>query len=321
MLDRQTLPRVLLLLAGFVFFSASSVHFLETDDAPVYVGDGPRYRLDFEHQFKRGPYLNLKSAILINYENGRVLYAKRPEQVRPIASITKLVTAMVLLDSKIDLQTTAVISRQDARRSSRSRLRVGYELTLEDLLYAALLSSDNRAARAIARTVAGSYEAFAKLMNIKARRLGLRKTHFVEPTGLDERNVSTAHEVALLVHCAFDYPLIRKITSTRSHHVRVRNRKRLTLPMANTNLMVHSPYRVLVGKTGYIRAADYCLATLLSDRKGQRMTLVVLGVPGDRLRFREARKLVDWGYRKLRGRGDSALANKRPGGGRSAAGR
>ncbi|MBU0982844.1 MAG: serine hydrolase [candidate division Zixibacteria bacterium] len=304
MLSHKTLPRVLLLLAAFVFFSANTVYFLEDPDGPLSAAtvDG-MYHFDFETAAQKGPHLNLKSAILVNYDNGDVLYAKNAETVRPIASITKLVTAMVVLDNGIDLQKTEIITKEDAHRSSKSRLRVGYEMTLLDLLYAALMNSDNRAARALARATSGSIEAFAKEMNYKARQLNLRKTEFYEPTGLDQRNVSTAHEVAKILHYAYDYELIKKITSQQKPHMcQVVNRKRTKKQMANTNLLIHSKYKVLSGKTGYIRAADYCLTTLVKNKQGERLTAVVLGVPGDRLRFKECRRLIDWGYRDLQRR-------------------
>jgi D-alanyl-D-alanine carboxypeptidase len=133
-------------------------------------------------------------------------------------------------------------------------------------------------------------------MNFKMKRLGLENTVFFEPTGLDARNVSTAHEVAKILHYAYDYDLIARITSEKTRMCTVINRKNKQLRMANTNLMVHSKYAVLGGKTGYIKASDYCLTTLVENKTGERLTCVVLGVPGDRLRFREARKLVDWGF-------------------------
>jgi D-alanyl-D-alanine endopeptidase (penicillin-binding protein 7) len=169
-----------------------------------------------------------------------------------------------------------------------------------DLLHAALMNSDNRAARALARATSGTIDEFAKEMNRKVKRLGLENTHFVEPTGLSSKNVSTAHEVAKILHYAYDYPLIAEITSKHRYTCKVVNRKNTYRRMANTNLLIQSPYHVLSGKTGYIRAADYCLATLVRDRNGQRMTAIVLGVPGNRLRFRECRKLLDWGYRTTR---------------------
>jgi len=299
LLNRSSLPKLLLLLAFFVFFSVSTVHFVESSDSAHWTPAHKNYRLDFDHVSKRGPYLNLKSALVVDYSNGQVLYALRPEQERPIASITKLMTAMVILDQGVDLKSTETITRRDAWRSSRSRLRVGYELTVGDLLVAALMNSDNRAARALARATCQSQEDFVVEMNRKARQLGLKHTRFVEPTGLDRHNVSTAHEIARMLHYAYDYPLIRKITSTRRARVRVVNRRRRWLQMANTNLLMHSPYKVLAGKTGFIRAADYCLATLLKDGDGRVLTVVVLGAPRDRLRFREARRLARWGFSRV----------------------
>ena len=300
MLERKQLPKLLLLLAAFVFFSANTVYFLETPDGPLLAASDPTYHFEFDSIPEgKKPYLNLKSAILVNYDNGEVLYAKNADIKRSVASITKLVTAMVILDQGLDLSTTQTISREDARRSSKSRIRVGYELSLEDLLYAALLNSDNRAARALARASCGSIEDFVREMNFKMKQLGLKNTVFYEPTGLDARNVSTAHEVAKILHYAYDYELIAKVTATKSHRCKVVNRKNKHLQMANTNLIIYSKYKVLSGKTGYIRAADYCLTILVENDKGERMTCVVLGVPGDRLRFREARKLVDWGFGKI----------------------
>lgn len=300
------------MLAAFVFFSANTVYFVEGDDktglrAPINTA----YFLNFDRVREDGPYLNLKAAIAVNYDNGEVLFDKNANTPRAIASITKLVTAMVLMDSEIDLDdSTMTITKEDAYRSSRSRLRVGYELTLRDLLYCAMLNSDNRAARAIARAVSGSREAFAEAMNRKVAELGLTETRFVEPTGLSSQNVSTANEIARLLHYVRDYPELAKITSQKRQRVKVVNRKRTYLQMANTNLMIYSPYKVLTGKTGYIRAADYCLTTLLQDDRGNRVTLVVLGVPGDRLRFRECRKLANWAFKELR-KEQQALATSR----------
>jgi len=298
--ERRQLTRMLLMLAGFVFFSANSVYFLEAPDGPLMAAADKFYQFDFDSiPDGRKPNLNLKSAILVNYDNGEVLYTKNADVPRPIASITKLVTAMVVLDRGVDLSRTETITREDARRSSRSRLKVGYELTLLDLLYAAMLNSDNRAARALARATCGSTEDFVREMNFKMKKLGLKNTVFYEPTGLDARNVSTAHEVAKILHYAYDYELIRKITSEKNRLCQVVNRRNTHLRMANTNLIVHSRYKVLTGKTGYIRASDYCLTTLVENAEGQRLTCVVLGVPGDRLRFREARRLVEWGFSKV----------------------
>lgn len=299
MIKRETFPKVLLLLAGLVFFSANTVYFLDDQTGSVFASVDQGYYFDFDSIPKKKPYLNVKAAMLINYENGQVLYAKNVDQVRPIASITKLVTAMVILDKKLDMSQLQTITREDSRRSSKSRLRTGYELTLEDLLYAALMQSDNRSARALARAASGSIEAFVSDMNVKVKQLGLKNTIFFEPTGLDERNVSTAHEVAKIVQYAYEYDLIRKITTTRRRTVKVTNKKNFHRKLGNTNRFLISPYKVLAGKTGYIIEADYCLTTMLENKEGERLTLVILGTPGDRLRFREARRLADWGFKKI----------------------
>jgi D-alanyl-D-alanine endopeptidase (penicillin-binding protein 7) len=308
-MQRSSLPRVLLLLAAFVFFSANTVYFVEEGDGRLRAEIDKVYHFDWDHvKVQKNPYLNVKSAIAVNYDNGEVLYGKNEDKPRAIASITKLMMAMVVIDQGVDLSTTEAITKKDAYRSSRSRLRVGYELTLGDLLYAALMNSDNRAARALARATCGSIDAFVEEMNHKAKLLKLKHTTFVEPTGLDSRNQSTAHEVAKLLHYALDYDLIAKITSKKSRRVKVQNRKNTYLQMANTNILVHSRYKVYGGKTGYIRAADYCLTTLIENKKGEKVTLVVLGAPGDKTRFKEARKLADWSFREIR-KSSQALAS------------
>lgn len=299
MFNRKSLPKVLLMLAAYVFFFANTVHILESGDSEIQASVSPNQDFVYGDFTESGLGLNLKSAILINYDNGQVLYARNPDSPRPIASLTKLVGAMVLLDKGTDLNLMETITREDAYHSSRSRLRIGYELTLHDLLVAALMNSDNRAMRALARACSGTQEAFTAEMNRKARSLGLNQTEFFEPTGLDNRNVSTAQEVAKIVHHAYKYPLVAQITSDRQQKVAVVNRKGRTLQMANTNLLVLSPYNVMTGKTGYISAADYCVAALVKNSSGEKLTAVVLGAPGDKLRFREMRKMLDWGFKHI----------------------
>jgi D-alanyl-D-alanine endopeptidase (penicillin-binding protein 7) len=301
MINRKTLPKVLLMLAAFVFFSTNSVHFLDDSSGSLHASIDQRYNFDFDNVRGKRPYLNLKAGLLINYDNGEVLYAKNADEPRSIASLSKLVSAMVFLDHNLDLDSVVTISREDAHNSAKSRLWQGYHMTLRDLFHASLMASDNRATRALARAACGTYKAFAVEMNRKVRELGLKNTVFFEPTGLDDRNQSTAHEIAKILHYAMDYPLIHKITSTRRyvlHAVNSRGRKR-QIRIGNTNNFVLSPYRVIGGKTGFIIESDYCLATLLENRQGERLTAVVLGVPGKRLRYREARRLVDWGFRQI----------------------
>jgi D-alanyl-D-alanine endopeptidase (penicillin-binding protein 7) len=299
MSNRKSLAKLLLLLAFLVFFSANTLYLFEIDTSEVKATVHKSCEFSFDKKTSKGPHLNLKSAFLADFETGDVLYSKNSNKVRPIASISKLVAAMVIADKRVDLKKTAKITKSDAYRSSRSRLSVGFELTLYDLLHAGLMNSDNRAMRALARATSGSIKAFAGDMNKKVKRLGLEHTVFFEPTGLDKRNVSTAQEVAKIVFYAYKYDLIAEITAKKRYRVKIVNRKNTFRPMANTNLLTQSPYKVLAGKTGYIRAADYCLATLVKNKKGEKLLAVVLGVPGDKLRFKEARRLIDWGFKQI----------------------
>lgn len=256
---------------------------------------------DFElpdSNLSRAIYLNLKAAIAVDNDSKEVLYSYNADEVRPVASITKLLTAMVILD-RYDPDSIITITREDARRSAKSLFRVGTKVRAEDLLHAALLQSDNRAARALARTVAGTYEEFAGMMNDKAKEIGLDHTEMCEPTGLDERNCSTAAECVKLINNAILlYPEIAEITSLKKYEFRPVNKKR-KLRLINTNKMVFSKYRVLAGKTGYIIESDYCLATILENGNGERITVVVLGSPGPNTRFREARRLANYAFRRI----------------------
>ncbi len=298
--NKIIITKTLLLLAALVCCSASTVGYRELTDTKAGAFAEPRpYHFDFDN-VQKGPYLNLKSALLVNYDNGEVLYAKNADKVRPIASISKLVTAMVALDEGLDLtKETETITREDARRSSKSSLYRGWEFSLMDLMHAMLISSDNRAARALARGICGSQEAFVQKMNKKVVELGLTRTFLYEPSGLDSRNVSTATEVAKILQFAHDYKVISSITSKRTHRAKILNRKNRQRSLGSTNRLLWSSYEVLIGKTGYIQAADYCLTSLVENRDGEKLTLVVLGVPGERLRFREAQRLLKWGFKKV----------------------
>lgn len=255
---------------------------------------------DYESVRPNPPKVNLRSVIVVDSDKGQVLYAKNADLVHPIASISKLVAAMVVLDQKIDLDSMQTITQDDAYQSSFSHLRVGWQMSLRDLLYTALMISDNRATRALARAVSGTYDKFVVLMNQKAQELGLHNTVFGDPTGLDSENVSTASELAMVLGQAYKYNMIASITSQRERVVTFRQRKRLrTLQLRNTNHLIGSQYQVLVGKTGFIEASAYCLATMLKNSRGERLTMVLLGAPRGGQRFREARKLADWGFKQI----------------------
>lgn len=238
------------------------------------------------------------AAALVVDEQGRTLYAKRTRERKPIASITKLMTAMVVLDSSAPLGEPVTIeeSDRDTLRNSRSRLRIDRHATLPraEMLAVALMSSDNRAASALGRTaLPGGKPVFVEAMNRKAAALGMNDTQFADPTGLDGRNLSTAEDLLKLIRAAADYPLIREITSRESIQVTPHGDQGL-LEYRNTNPLVKNPeWQIEVSKTGFINEAGHCLVmrTVLG---GRRMDIVLLDASGKRTPVGDAGRLRQW---------------------------
>ncbi|GAB4325189.1 MAG: D-alanyl-D-alanine endopeptidase [Candidatus Zixiibacteriota bacterium] len=241
------------------------------------------------------PRLRCASSLVIDNNSGEILYSQNADEVRPIASLTKLLTALVFLESGTDMMTTATVTKEDAYRSSKSHLRVGYELRLRDFLAAALVSSDNRAARVLARSAGMTRLEFIDRMNQKAKELGLDSTFVVEPTGLSDLNVSTARECAMLLHVALNNHLIRRLTTVREIDISPVNKRR-TLHLVNTNRLLRYGYDFLGGKTGYISEAGWCIAARGVSDDGHDVTAVILGSPTNSLRFRSLRNALLWAY-------------------------
>lgn len=237
----------------------------------------------------------LKSAMAFVYDQrtGQPLYEKKSTQQAPIASITKLMTAMVVLDARLALHETIRISRADMDKikGTRSRLKVGTELTRNELLRLALMSSENRAAAALARTYPGGKAAAIEMMNLKARQLGMVDTHFVESTGLSSKNVSTAQDLVKLVEAAVAYPLIHRYTTTAKHAVNANGRK---LNYSNTNPLVkNASWNIGVSKTGFINEAGRCL--VMEATLGRRPVIIVLlNSWGKATRVADARRIKKW---------------------------
>lgn len=298
----------LLLLITFgligIAFIGQNLIYSESQSVPLAlfeVGEGPDFDFDLpDSNVSRELYLNLRAAVAIDNHTQQVLYCYNANEIRSIASLSKLLTAMVVLDH-YHPDSVMTITKEDSRRSSRSIFRIGDRVTVRDLLHSALLVSDNRAARAAARSVTPNREDFAEMMNRKAKTLGLANTQMFEPTGLNENNKSTAADAAKLVNLALQYPSLAYITSLKKYEFTHYNRynKRRKRRLINTNKMIFSKYRVLAGKTGYIIESDYCLATVLEDGDGDQITLVVLGSPGPNTRFREARRLANYAFGKI----------------------
>jgi D-alanyl-D-alanine endopeptidase (penicillin-binding protein 7) len=245
---------------------------------------------------KASSALNLKSATALVMEQGgeRVLYAKNVETVVPIASITKLMTAMVVLDSGLPLEESIVLVKADAAgaKPTRSRLRAGHQMTRDDLLRLALMASENRAAAALARAFPGGTPAFVARMNQKAIELRMWRTRFVDSTGLSSENVSTAQDLARLVDAAYRYPIIRQYTTDSSHTVELGNGRRISY--SNSNRMVRNAgWEIGLSKTGYISEAGRCLV-LQAQIAATPVIIVLLDSWGKLTRIGDANRIKKW---------------------------
>lgn len=219
-------------------------------------------------------YLRSASVLVQDAESGEVVLNKNSDAIVPVASITKLVTAMVTLDRGLDLQQRIVLSSDDvdALKGTRSRLRTGSVLTRGELLLLALMASENRAAHALGRTYPGGFDAFVAVMNAKAAALGMKDSRFVDPTGLSSANVSSARDLAKLVRAAHGYELIRQYSTTDRATVTAFGRP---LAFRNTNGLVRAgQWEIGLSKTGYIREAGRCL--VMRVRLASKDLIVVL---------------------------------------------
>lgn len=239
--------------------------------------------------------LELKSgvALVLDQDTDEVLFSKNSQAILPIASLTKLMTAMVVTGAHQPLDETITITDEDidTEKGSRSRLRVGTELRREDMLHLALMSSENRAANALGRNYPGGLPAFVAAMNQKARALGMNDTRYVEPTGLSSRNQSSARDLATLVKAAHEVPLIRELSTSPEYMVEVGNR---AVQFRNTNGLVKSPeWDIGLQKTGYISEAGRCLV-MQAKMAGRHLIMVFLDSAGKYSRIGDAERVRRW---------------------------
>jgi D-alanyl-D-alanine endopeptidase (penicillin-binding protein 7) len=233
------------------------------------------------------------SALVEDQRTGELLFQKNAKAVVSIASITKLMTAMVVLDAQMDLKETLVIEREDVdtRRHSRSRLPVGTHLTRRDALLLALMASENRAAHALSRTHPGGRDAFVAAMNVKARSLGLSNTIFTDPTGLSGGNVSSAHDLARMVDAAYNYPIVREFTTREEAMIQSGRRK---LAFRNTNQLIRSSrWQIGLSKTGFTDEAGRCLV-MQAHVARHPVLIVLLDAQGRLTRFGDANRIKKW---------------------------
>jgi D-alanyl-D-alanine endopeptidase (penicillin-binding protein 7) len=239
-------------------------------------------------------YPNLRirseSAVVVDLADGRVLLKKNENAVRPIASLTKLATALVFLGTSPDLSKVVTIERADREGAGRSKLYSNSQVTLNDVFHLMLISSDNVAARTISKSCGMTPDRFVAKMNELALAMNLKYTHFVEPSGLDAANVSNAAECSILLKAALDNEIIRDAMSKKNYTFRPINRKRV-YTINNTNRMLFGRHDIIGGKTGYICESGYCLA-LVAEQDGRKLATVVLGAPTSGTRFRDAAKIL-----------------------------
>lgn len=239
--------------------------------------------------------LDLKSsvALVLDQETDEVLFSKNSSAVLPIASLTKLMTALVVTEAGLPAQESLTISQEDidTEKGSRSRLRVGTELTREQMMHLALMASENRAANALGRHYPGGIDAFVAAMNRKAAELGMRDTRFVEPTGLSSQNRSSARDLAVLVKAAYGHAVIRDLSVSPAYSVAVGSRQ---LQFHNTNRLVGSPtWEIGLQKTGYITEAGRCLV-MQAKLAGRQLIMVFLDSAGKYSRLGDAERVRRW---------------------------
>jgi D-alanyl-D-alanine endopeptidase (penicillin-binding protein 7) len=239
--------------------------------------------------------LDLKSsvALVIDQDTQEVLFSKNDQAVLPIASLTKLMTGVIISGAHLPMDEVITITQDDVdtEKGSTSRLRVGSSLTRGELLHLALMSSENRAAHALGRTYPGGMATFVSLMNAKAKLLGMKGTRYVEPTGLSSQNQSSAQDLATLVNAAHGDPVLRELSTSAGHQVAV---GRQTLQYNNTNRLVKNPaWEIGLQKTGYISEAGQCLV-MQTKIAGRKLIMVFLDSAGKLSRLGDAERVRRW---------------------------
>ncbi len=251
----------------------------------------------FRDPSEGGGILSLASskALIVNQDSGEVLYSKSTDTPTPIASVTKLMTAMVMLDAQLPMDELLTINEGDVDvlKGTGSRLRLGTTLTRYEMLQLALIASENRAASALGRHYPGGITNFVRAMNRKAAELGMTHSNFVDPTGLNSANVSTAEDLVKMVRAAYQYPEIRQVSTTASHGVTVGG-LRNPINFVNTNVLVrNSDWIIGLSKTGFINEAGRCLV-MQAQIAGQPLIIVLLDSYGKYSRIGDAQRIRKW---------------------------
>ena len=267
---------------------------------------GQTVRVHLARAAAKEPALRSSAALVLDATGSSVLYARRSDVAMPIASITKLMTSLVVMEAAQPLDEMIEISVEDAshRRGDLSRLTPGVELSRGDLMHLALMASENRAAHALGRSYPGGLEACVAAMNAKARELGMTSSRFVEPTGLSDENVASAEDLSKLVMAAAKVPAIREYSTDTSYEVQVGRRM---LTYRSTDSLTSKPdWDIVVQKTGYIAHAGRCLV-MQTVIEARTVVIVLLNSYGKRTRVADARRIRRWmeSSEHVRGRTES----------------
>lgn len=270
----------------------------DDDTADIDVNDEESFiKASLVRQYLDPAKLRLHSSVALILDNreNEILFEKDIDEKRPIASITKLMTAMVILDAKLDMDEEIKITRadRDRLRGSRSRIGFGTKLIRKDLLFMALAASENRASAALSRTYPGGKDAFVTAMNAKAKALGMTNSHFVDSSGLHSENYSTARDLAKMARAAMEYPEIIEMT-TSGEHFATDLRSGHKIEFMNTNRLVRrKQWNIGLSKTGYIADAGHCLV-MQTDINGRPLIVVLLNSWGKYSKFGDANRIKTW---------------------------
>ena len=265
----------------------------EKDPLGAFLVENPTAQIS-EQAAIAGPLLSSQAALIMNSKTGEVLYQKNINRVMPIASISKLMAAMVVLDGNLNMNERITITDNeiDRLKGTSSRLSIGTTLTRKELLHLGLMSSENRAIHALGRTYPGGMSAFVSAMNAKAQSLGMSNTRFYEPTGLDSRNVSTASDLSKMVSAASDYSVIRQNSVSNSGSVYTSAGRQQSYKNSNA-LVREGSWNIDLQKTGYIRESGRSMV-VKARISNQPITIVLLHSPSSTTRVNDARQIESW---------------------------
>lgn len=246
--------------------------------------------------FPETPTLTSKSALVINDNTQEIILSKNIEYKRPVASITKLMTAIIVLDANQSLsQPLTITLRNITPKRSYSRLPTTQKLTRQELLLLTLMSSENRAANTLANNYPKGYSAAIRNMNNKAKQLGMKNTYFKDATGLSRHNVSTSADLAILVTTAYSYPTIRELTTHKQEIIAIGKRQEI---FRNTNPLIRSADEPLpfiqVTKTGYIKESGRCITMVVTTNNNTPVTIVLLNAPSSEARTKDIKAIIEW---------------------------